>query len=1174
MGHAQQEVFRVRRRYNQWVANQTLEDYALRFTAKSARRWSAGRVSQTALGAVSFLALEAIGGAITLSYGFSNAVAAIMVVGAIIFLTGIPISYYAAKQGTDIDLLTRGAGFGYIGSTVTSLIYASFTFIFFAIEAAILALALELTLGIPLSFGYVISALVVIPLVTHGITLISRFQVWTQPIWIACQLLPLICIGLQSEDALQLWTQFEGEALPTSSDQTGTNQGLSLLAFGAAASVMFSLIAQIGEQVDFLRFLPHQEKPNKRWWFAVLAAGPGWIAFGVIKILVGSFLAVLALNHGLTAEQAVDPNHMYLNAFSYVSQSEQLSLIFLGIFVVISQLKINVTNAYAGSIAWSNFFSRLTHNHPGRVVWLVFNVMISLMLMELGIYHILEEILGGYAIIALAWIGTIVADLIISKPLGLRPQKMEFKRAHLYDINPVGIGSMIIASTLGFLCHSGWLGAELQAMSSFVALLSTFIFAPLLAWLTKGQFYIARSPVNFETKNNLKCCICDHHFETEDMSFCPAYAGNICSLCCSLDARCDDMCKTRSRFSDQLINGLGLLLPSSWLNLVNTRIGHFLGLFLLVSLVIFSALFLVYFQITSQVSTGNLESVNHTIATAMTNVFFILLIIFGVVAWMFTLAHDSRLIAHKESEDQTKLLRNEINAHKETDKALQKAKELAESANLAKSRYLTGISHELRSPLNAIMGYAQLLEKDSEIPPQRRAALSTIRRSSEHLTDLIEGLLDISRIEAGRLELERTNVHLEELLDQLVSMFSMQAKNKNIEFRYTKTSKLPAVVRGDQKRLRQVLINLLSNAIKYTNEGTIEFTVGYRNQVAEFRVIDSGIGIESDKLKTIFRPFERIRNSGQSHIPGTGLGLTITQLLIDIMGGDIQIKSQPNKGSEFRVSLMLSSVQTERHNIIAKERAIIGYEGEMQNVFVVDDEPSHRDLMMEILTSLNFNVIMAQDGLECLDMLEHCNFEPNIFLLDVAMPGMSGWALAQIVRKRYPICTIIMTSANAHMSSNLTSNPSDGYLVKPFRHHDLFKLLNEHANIKWRLSSDQINTNQQAHRNRNERDNEQTLVPQKNKELEKELINELIQLAKIGYVNGIRNKLTTLKSLNQSQTILNSSTELTYNDTELSELLSLANSFQFTEFVAKLERHLDKSEKNEKSESTIKEGSL
>ena len=264
---AQQQIFRVRRNYNQWVANQTLEDYALRFTAKSARRWSSARVANTALGAISFLALEAIGGAITLSYGFDNALAAICAVSLIIFLTGLPIAYYAARHGVDIDLLTRGAGFGYIGSTITSLIYASFTFIFFALEAAIMAMALEAVLGIPHTVGYLISALLVIPLVTHGITFISRFQLWTQPLWVGLQLLPFVFIVLQDIQAVADWTAFQG--IPRAGE---TPAGLNLLHFGAASAVVFSLIAQIGEQVDILRFLPAPPPGRRtRWWVAMVA---------------------------------------------------------------------------------------------------------------------------------------------------------------------------------------------------------------------------------------------------------------------------------------------------------------------------------------------------------------------------------------------------------------------------------------------------------------------------------------------------------------------------------------------------------------------------------------------------------------------------------------------------------------------------------------------------------------------------------------------------------------------------------------------------------------------------------------------------------------------------------------------------------------------------------------
>ncbi|MDP1792322.1 MAG: hybrid sensor histidine kinase/response regulator, partial [Methylibium sp.] len=181
-----QRVIKLRRDYNSWVARETMEDYALRFTPRAFRKWSAWRVANTAIGgAASFLVLEAVGATLLVQHGFVNAVLAILVTGLVIFLAGLPVSVYAARHGVDMDLLTRGAGFGYIGSTLTSLIYASFTFIFFALEAAVMAYALELAFDIPPAWGYLICAVVVIPLVTHGVTAISRLQVWTQPLWLA-----------------------------------------------------------------------------------------------------------------------------------------------------------------------------------------------------------------------------------------------------------------------------------------------------------------------------------------------------------------------------------------------------------------------------------------------------------------------------------------------------------------------------------------------------------------------------------------------------------------------------------------------------------------------------------------------------------------------------------------------------------------------------------------------------------------------------------------------------------------------------------------------------------------------------------------------------------------------------------------------------------------------------
>ncbi len=1034
-----QNIFRVRRNYNQWVANQTLEDYALRFTAKSARRWSPARVANTALGGISFLALEAIGGAITLHYGFNNAIAAILSVGLIIFLTAIPISYYAARYGVDIDLLTRGAGFGYIGSTITSLIYASFTFIFFAIEAAIMAMALELLIGIPLVFGYLLCSVIIIPLVTHGITFISRFQLWTQPIWIFLQLLPFAFIVYADASSVEDWTQFSGF-------ETNGNGSLNLLLFGAASAVLFSLIAQIGEQVDFLRFIPEPDDTRSskvRWWGAVLAGGPGWILIGTIKILAGSFLAVLALGHGVPASEAADPTRMYMVAFGYITSSPELSLAVAGIFVILCQIKINVTNAYAGSIAWSNFFSRLTHSHPGRVVWLVFNVAIALLVMELGVYRALEETLGFYGIIAIAWVGSLVADLVINKPLGFSPRHIEFKRAHLYDINPVGVGAMLIASLIGMLCHSGLFGDHPEALSHFIALFSAMLIAPLIAWYTKGRYYTARPPI--ETTNNnalVSCCICEHRFENEDITHCPAYGGDICSLCCSLDARCEDYCKPGAGYGDQLRSLFSRLTPQQTVPGSFSRIGYFFMLMGIINVTSGLLLWLIYVQTpfpdntTAQLLSGTLWKV-----------FFILIIVTAVISWLFVLVHESRIVAQEESQRQTRLLMEEISAHERTDQALQLAKEQAEAANLAKSRYLTGISHELRSPLNAILGYAQLLERDPSIPDHRRDALGVVRRSGEHLADLIEGLLDISRIEAGRLDLHRDPVRIDLLMSQLVHMFRLQAEAKGLSFTYHCPDRLPEFVRTDEKRVRQILINLLSNAIKYTDQGRVTLNLRYRSQVAEFTVSDTGAGIPVEDQERIFKPFERLCSPG-THVPGTGLGLTITRLLTEIMGGDISVHSSPGRGSVFKVSLMLSSMAPPVVAGAAKTQRITGYEGRRRRILVVDDELSHRQLIRETLTPIGFDV---EDTGNALTVLDHvAQSEPDLLLLDVSMPGADGWTLLGQLRGRGYHKPILMVSADAREGSD-QSHPvlHAGYIVKPVRLDALLERIANLLQLAW-----------------------------------------------------------------------------------------------------------------------------
>ncbi len=1093
---ARQRIIPVRREYNRWVANQTLEDYALRFTAKSARQFSSQRISQTAIGAISFLALEAIGGTITLSYGTTNAFYAIVVASLVMLAVGLPISRYAIRHGVDIDLLTRGASFGYIGSTITSLIYASFTFMLFAIEASIMSGALELTLGIPVWIGYIVSAVMVIPLVTHGVRLISRFQLLTQPFWIVLNILPFVFIAFADWGKFDLWRAFAGIHHPASTP--GSAAPFDLVEFGAASAVILALMSQIGEQADFLRFLPPDGHRKWRHRLAVFLAGPGWVIIGAPKLLAGSFLVVLTLTSGVPADRAADPAQMYLTAFGYMIPWHNAALLLMAAFVMISQLKINVMNAYAGSLAWSNFFSRLTHSHPGRVIWLVFNVAIALLLMELGIYRLLEETLGIFSIIAMAWLCTISADLFINKPLGLAPPGIEFKRAHLYDINPVGLGAMALSATIALIAHFGAFGTVAASLAPYITLIVALVTSPAIAWATKGKYYLARKPrQSWKNLATITCSVCEHPFEPEDMAWCPAYAAPICSLCCSLDSRCHDMCKPKARLNTQVATVARTLLRESIVAKLATRLGRY-GIAVALALTAMGAILA---MIAHQVGAASPETASVVDRTILI-VFFVFAVIAGVVCWFYVLAHDSRVVAEEESSRQNTLLLKEIAAHKKTDAALQSAKEAAEAANRAKSRYVVGLSHELRTPLNAVLGYAQILERDETIPAPRQSSLKVIRRSAEHLSGLIDGLLDISKIEAGRLQVYSNEINIQDFLDQIVDMFRPQAQAKGLAFVHERSTALPDYVRTDEKRLRQILVNLLSNAIKFTDTGTVRFEVGYRNQVATFTVADTGRGIAEKDITRIYEPFQRGEADSVRPMPGLGLGLTITRLLTNTLGGEIAAVSEKDKGSTFRVRLMLSAVLRPMKPP-AQEQRIAGYEGPRRTLVVVDDNEDHRELMREILSPLDFIVLTAAGGPDCLTLIE--GIKPDLFLVDISMPGMNGWQLVSRLRENGQTAPILMLSANIGDAAAATDSDDshNDAISKPVDIRQLRDKLALHLGLQWIYA-----------------DAAAPIVPKSPPPLKSpgtEHVRELMRLGEIGYIRGIEAKLADLAKLDDNK---------------------------------------------------------
>ncbi|HRO12768.1 ATP-binding protein [Amaricoccus sp.] len=852
------------RSYRSWVANETLEDYALRYAARSFRRWSPFVISNTALGGIAFLALETIGGAITLRYGFANAIPAILCVSLFIFVTSLPIAYYSSRYNIDMDLLTRAAGFGYIGSTITSLIYATFTIIFFALEGAIMAQAMRVYADIPIVVGYVVSSLVIIPLTAMGITMLSRLQMITQPLWVVMLVAPFLFILARDPGVIEEWRTF-----------AGAETGFGLLAFGGAIGVLCSLTVQIGEQVDYLRFLPDLSQRNRRrWWGAMLSAGPGWVVVGGLKMLGGSLLAVMVVSAGRPASEALEPIHMFSLAYGYVFANPETALAAATVFVLVSQVKINVTNAYAGSLAWSNFFSRVTHYHPGRVVWLVFNILISLLLMLLGIFETLELVLAVYANLATAWLGSLVGDLAILKPLRISPAVPEFKRAYLPNFNPVGCGSMGLASLVGLICYAGLLGPAAQAWSAPIAFLIAVLSAVAIGVATRGQTYLLR-PADYPERGDdlVQCRICDHDYEKPDMAFCSFYDRPICSLCCSLDTHCHDTCKERPSEQPRVAPG-GAFRQRFALQPMQ-RLAKVVG----VTLVLWTVAAAV-FLLTYRIADLHIDPAPYTNDQMLVRVFVAVLPLLGIGAWWIVLSHESRELAERELVASLDELR-----------ATQA--ELARTERLAAIGKLTAtVSHELRNPLGALANSVDVLERSIPGAARDGPEFARIRRSVQRCSRIIEDLLDFSR----QREPELAEVAVDPWLEAQVAEHSA-APLVTLDLRAGCTAPI------DAELLRQAIVNLLDNAAQAAAEahpdGAGRITVRSRvdGDTVVLSVSDNGGGIPEAARARLFEPLFSTKAYG------VGLGMSVVQRVVEMHGGRIGLDTRDGGGTTIALHL-------------------------------------------------------------------------------------------------------------------------------------------------------------------------------------------------------------------------------------------------------------------------------
>ena len=526
------------------ATKESLEDYTLRFAPRSYRKWGPGIVATSALGGIAYLADFSIGANIGIAHGTSNALLGIAVAAVIIFVTGFPLAYYAARYNIDLDLITRGSGFGYYGSVITNVIFATFTFIFFALEGSIMAQGLELGLGIPRPVGYLVSTLMVIPLVIYGMKVLSKLQVWTTPFWLILMVIPIAYLVLTHPTSVGSFFAYGGES--------GDNS-LNFASIMLAAGVCLSLIAQIAEQIDYLRFMPPKTRENRvSWWRAVVLAGPGWVVFGALKQAIGLFIAVylIASLDPAAAATANEPVHQFLGVYEEMMPG-WLAISLAVVLVVISQIKINVTNAYSGSLAWTNSFTRVTKTYPGRLVFVLFNLAIALVLMESNMFEFLNTILGFYANCAMAWIVTVATDIIINKGLlKLSPVYPEFRRGMLYNWNPVGLVSLGLSAGVSIAIFFGAFGAGIQPFSPIFAVVIAVVATPLMAILTQGRYYLRRtddgidSPILDENGNPsdelLLCHVSGLFFERPDMMLSNEAGPNgekqyISSLCLAID---------------------------------------------------------------------------------------------------------------------------------------------------------------------------------------------------------------------------------------------------------------------------------------------------------------------------------------------------------------------------------------------------------------------------------------------------------------------------------------------------------------------------------------------------------------------------------------------------------------------------------------------------------------
>ncbi|MEM1369603.1 MAG: ATP-binding protein, partial [Cyanobacteria bacterium P01_H01_bin.15] len=466
---------------------------------------------------------------------------------------------------------------------------------------------------------------------------------------------------------------------------------------------------------------------------------------------------------------------------------------------------------------------------------------------------------------------------------------------------------------------------------------------------------------------------------------------------------------------------------------------------------------------------------------------------------------------------------------------LQVAKLTADRANQAKSEFLANMSHELRTPLNGILGYAQILSSSHQLTEKDRQGVNTIHNCGSHLLTLINDVLDLSKIEARKLDLNPKPVHLPSLVQSVVEMCEIRARDRGIDFIYTSDTRLPEAIEADDKRLRQVLINLLGNAIKFTEGGSVTLGIEVVSVDSErvsirFQVSDTGVGISPEDLPKLFQAFEQVGERDKQS-EGTGLGLAISQKLVSLMGGHIEATSQLGHGSQFFFIAEFSVLSDwNQQDLNGRTNTITEYAGDRRHILIVDDRLENRDVITGLLEPLGFKVSTAKNGLIGLNKIrqEH----PDLVIIDIAMPVMDGFELLDRLRSDQQLRQIktIVSSASVSQEDRQMAMDAGGndFLPKPVDREELINCLSIHLQLDWIQSTSSYPAEGTV----------VSCIPSK------EQLQSLLEITQSGSIRKTRQAIEALLSSDSGYRAFTDS------------LLQLARQFKIEEIETLLQQHL------------------